>query len=729
MTRRTRRLLLEAARDDHDGRFARVVCAALAELDAGVEMSPSDVDLLRRMAAEDREMVERSGAPSSPSVEVPLVSLLSTIDARRVDRVAAGSVTHGVDPETRRVLERAVATSQERGTGELAVAIMDGLLALAGDRDVDDAHRGVLEVFLASRLSDSETCAAVRVLLLAVAAVRSAEKDLTFEEIAREKRALDAMVDAAREARFHPAYAQAKVGDVDLEQIEEQISSLHPDREVTLSAGTLRAIVARVFDLVGAGRAARDLWSARAFTSHGVLAGVEELGALDAMRSRLFPASIVSGPGVSDFLAVAQVEDRARARALSGTPRIADARAFELACRLAAPGPKASQVSASECHEIVDYLLAVYASDEKDAVQPASGDERDVVSGGLLGGSPQASALPVLYTSSVPVAPEVDPPMKDEYDFRDGVRGLFYRSRGDGDGAIRTSFATSSPSTEGHWGAELRSFLTFLVERGSIAFSAEEARELHRVAAVLLAYDLASHDVAHLGLSRRGRTIVDLRRLGHGFAISTAQLQALSEFAMRAGRDPDARALAGAVSAALSAFVSRSPLSLEARRLLETMPFRERWRAHASALAADAGVLVRVVDVESGSMADGATVVLSAADVAMMREWRSDVQEADSTPIITGIVERLLSDVDLAAERRSDVAARSVLVLIPLCAQCGERTAVCVGAYEGAEEKVDEPACGECCGHGNEDGRCRPIGLADVTLPWQRQDQIHREGT
>lgn len=37
-----------------------------------------------------------------------------------------------------------------------------------------------------------------------------------------------------------------------------------------------------------------------------------------------------------------------------------DPRAHELAYRLMAPGPKACAVSESECHEIAEYMLAVY---------------------------------------------------------------------------------------------------------------------------------------------------------------------------------------------------------------------------------------------------------------------------------------------------------------------------------------------------------------------------------
>ena len=48
--------------------------------------------------------------------------------------------------------------------------------------------------------------------------------------------------------------------------------------------------------------------------------------------------------------------------------------------------------------------------------------------------------------------------------------------------------------------------------------------------------------------------------------------------------------------------------------------------------------------------------------------------------------------------------------LLPCCAQCTQRPAVCFGAYEGGEPNAGPaPACDACCGHGNEDGWCLPI--------------------
>lgn len=49
--------------------------------------------------------------------------------------------------------------------------------------------------------------------------------------------------------------------------------------------------------------------------------------------------------------------------------------------------------------------------------------------------------------------------------------------------------------------------------------------------------------------------------------------------------------------------------------------------------------------------------------------------------------------------------------LAPVCAHCGQ-PATCFGLYEDPE---GEPgyACSECCGHGNEDGWCKPLQSGD----------------
>lgn len=46
-----------------------------------------------------------------------------------------------------------------------------------------------------------------------------------------------------------------------------------------------------------------------------------------------------------------------------------------------------------------------------------------------------------------------------------------------------------------------------------------------------------------------------------------------------------------------------------------------------------------------------------------------------------------------------------------LCARCGKNPAACIGQYEG--HGGYEPACNECCAHGNEDGFCTSV--ADVS--------------
>ena len=49
---------------------------------------------------------------------------------------------------------------------------------------------------------------------------------------------------------------------------------------------------------------------------------------------------------------------------------------------------------------------------------------------------------------------------------------------------------------------------------------------------------------------------------------------------------------------------------------------------------------------------------------------------------------------------------------VPACADCGERPAVCVGSRD-SRFAGPSPACGECCGHGREDGGCRPLSDED----------------
>jgi hypothetical protein len=43
------------------------------------------------------------------------------------------------------------------------------------------------------------------------------------------------------------------------------------------------------------------------------------------------------------------------------------------------------------------------------------------------------------------------------------------------------------------------------------------------------------------------------------------------------------------------------------------------------------------------------------------------------------------------------------------CDHCKRRPAVCIGRYE--DDGPPESACNKCCGHGNEDGWCMPIGV------------------
>lgn len=66
------------------------------------------------------------------------------------------------------------------------------------------------------------------------------------------------------------------------------------------------------------------------------------------------------------------------------------------------------------------------------------------------------------------------------------------------------------------------------------------------------------------------------------------------------------------------------------------------------------------------------------------------------------------------SESRGEGLRHKVMV----CAICG-KPATCVGLYDAQGEDQDpEPACDDCCGHGNEDGWCVPIE------DWKRKPEL-----
>lgn len=58
-----------------------------------------------------------------------------------------------------------------------------------------------------------------------------------------------------------------------------------------------------------------------------------------------------------------------------------------------------------------------------------------------------------------------------------------------------------------------------------------------------------------------------------------------------------------------------------------------------------------------------------------------------------------------------------------LCACCQKKPATCFGVYEDVEQPITV-ACDDCCGHGNEDGWCRPIAEITRFLPTARPDEL-----
>ena len=64
----------------------------------------------------------------------------------------------------------------------------------------------------------------------------------------------------------------------------------------------------------------------------------------------------------------------------------------------------------------------------------------------------------------------------------------------------------------------------------------------------------------------------------------------------------------------------------------------------------------------------------------------------------------------LAASQAEIERLRAIVDRLPKCDICG-KPATCIGNYDGSSGF----ACDDCCGHGNEDGYCKPITGAAIT--------------
>ena len=102
---------------------------------------------------------------------------------------------------------------------------------------------------------------------------------------------------------------------------------------------------------------------------------------------------------------------------------------------------------------------------------------------------------------------------------------------------------------------------------------------------------------------------------------------------------------------------------------------------------------------------------------AALREPVGDAQPPSRDPLLAKIKRTDLTDVHpIRMEKHGDLSlvTREPVGERPMCSSCG-RPATCVGRYEGHGSR--SPACDECCGHGNEDGRCEPVGDAHPVNP------------
>jgi hypothetical protein len=110
-----------------------------------------------------------------------------------------------------------------------------------------------------------------------------------------------------------------------------------------------------------------------------------------------------------------------------------------------------------------------------------------------------------------------------------------------------------------------------------------------------------------------------------------------------------------------------------------------------------------------------------AAIVALVKQWRDD-------SFVMSLQSQRAMLVKCANELEAALATQ-VPAPTALC-DCG-KPAVCFGAYEGNWQPSF--SCADCCGHGNEDGWCKPVeelraalsAVAPVPAPTEAEDGIH----
>lgn len=135
---------------------------------------------------------------------------------------------------------------------------------------------------------------------------------------------------------------------------------------------------------------------------------------------------------------------------------------------------------------------------------------------------------------------------------------------------------------------------------------------------------------------------------------------------------------------------------------------------------------------------------LEAARKTLSTCW-SRIHTSDSLEAghLEDAVDRLVAQRDTQTKRiaeliaQRDAQTRHIAELIEekedvfdvVCHHCRSKPAVCVGAYDNQTEEL--PACGDCCGHGCEDGNCVPLLMSsllesrqDTVKTWAENDEL-----
>lgn len=99
----------------------------------------------------------------------------------------------------------------------------------------------------------------------------------------------------------------------------------------------------------------------------------------------------------------------------------------------------------------------------------------------------------------------------------------------------------------------------------------------------------------------------------------------------------------------------------------------------------------------------------------------------DPSDIVRSALLELLQQVDALEEDVTELLKQRQAAwdIWPVCQSCDHALATCFGAYE--DSTPVEWACDLCCGHGNEDGWCKPLKQATVVITHHIKERLEKD--